>query len=575
MTALLDIRGLQVRYGGFEAVRGLDLSVAPGETVALVGESGCGKSTSALAIMGLLPMDAELAGVASFDGQNLLTLSPAGQRELRGGVISMIFQDSMTSLNPVLTVGRQIIEVLKIHTRLRGHRARERAIELLALVEIPEPERRVDSYPHEFSGGQRQRIAIAMAVACNPRLLIADEPTTALDVAIQGKILELLDRLKTELGMGLLLITHDLGLVGQWADRVAIMLRGTKVEEGTAERIFSAPEHPYTRMLLGAALSVDGTRHYSNSRLAELGDTEAPRQADPRILPFPVPRAVQEAGPAPREPLLTLTDIHAGYVRKDRDVVAVNGVSLEIGRGETLGLVGESGCGKSTLSRAILRVQPVSAGRILFEGRDITHLPERELHAVRPRMQMIFQDPHASLNPRHRVIDIMHATLSVNGMTNATERHKRIIEITDRVQLPTASLERYPHEFSGGQKQRIGIARALLLRPSLLICDEPASSLDLPIRAQVLNLLGDLKAEFGLSYLFISHDLSVVRYMADRVAVMRHGKIVELGDHQQIWERPQDPYTRSLIDAVPHAGLRRPRAGDTPAPIAASRAATP
>ena len=551
---LLTLSGLKVRYGDLDAVRSLDLTVAAGETVALVGESGCGKSTSALAVMGLLPPEATVEGEVLFEGQNILDLSPQGLRRLRGGAISMVFQDSMTSLNPVLSVGAQIEETLKIHTGLSGKAAHRRAVELLELVEIPDAERRVNDFPHQFSGGQRQRVAIAMAVACKPRLLIADEPTTALDVAIQARILELLDRLKRELGMALLLITHDLGLVGQWADRTAIMLKGVKIEEGPTESVFAHPKEAYTQVLLGAALSLDGDTHYRTTRLAEMPvHDNADHENAPRaqVIELPTPPGLP--------PLLSLRNIHTHYAGKDRAVAAVNGVSFDVARGETLGLVGESGCGKSTLSRTILRLVPSSSGQILFDGKDITRLNESALKPFRRRMQMIFQDPYASLNPRHRIGDIMEATLSANGVTEALERRQRIAEVIDRVRLPAQATERYPHEFSGGQRQRIGIARALLLRPALLICDEPASSLDLPIRAQVLNLLSDLKAEFGLSLLFISHDLSVVRYMADRVLVMQKGRIVEQGDHQDIWDRPQHPYTRRLIDAVPSLKLRNTR----------------
>jgi peptide/nickel transport system ATP-binding protein len=550
MSALLDVRGLEVRYGAAQAVQRLDLTVNAGETVALVGESGCGKSTSALALIGLLPRSAHTAGQALFEGRDLLAIDAEELRQLRGAAVSMVFQDSATSLNPVMTVGRQIEETLRLHAGLKGAAARARAVELLELVEIPRAAQRVDHFPHQFSGGQRQRVAIAMAVACRPRLLIADEPTTALDVAIQGRILELLDRMKRELGMGLLLITHDLGLVAQWADRVAIMQAGLKVEDGTVDRIVSAPAHPYTKRLLAAVLGIDEERHYDNSRLS--GPVSAPGDA---VVPFPVPRETR--ADAPGDVLLELAGVEAAYHQDGRIVPAVRGVDLTIRKGETLGLVGESGCGKSTLSRLILRLQPVTAGHIRFDGEDITRLGERELRPVRPRLQMMFQDPHAALNPRRRVIDIMHRTLIVGGVGNAIERNRRILEIADRVGLAANSLERFPHEFSGGQKQRICIARALLPRPSLVICDEPASSLDLPIRAQVLDLLADLKAEYGLSYLFISHDLSVVRYMADRVAVMNAGRIVETGDYRQIWHDPRDAYTRQLITAIPHYGLRR------------------
>ena len=543
MTALLDIRGLQVCYSQFAAVRDLSIAMESGETLALVGESGCGKSTSALAMMGLLPGGAQVSGKVLLQGKDILTMPVAQLRRLRGKDISMVFQDSMTSLNPVLTVGAQIVEALRLHEDISVAEARKRAVKLLELVEIPKAAERVGNYPHQFSGGQRQRVAIAMAIACRPKLLIADEPTTALDVTVQRRILELLDRLKRELSMGLLLITHDLGLVGQWADRVAIMLQGAKVEEGAPGSIFAAPRDPYTRVLLGAALNLDSARHYRTTRLAELG---RPVAELPAAAVRPPAAEVANGGP-----LLSVEGIHAHYASRGGAVAAVNGVTFDIQRGETVGLVGESGCGKSTLSRTILRLLPSSGGRILFEGTDITRLGDAQLKPFRPRMQMIFQDPYASLNPRHRIGEIMQATLKTNGVRDAKERRARIAELIDRVRLTADTLDRFPHEISGGQRQRVGIARALLLRPSLLICDEPASSLDLPIQAQVLNLLAELKAEFNLSYLFISHDLSVVRYMADRVIVMQAGRIVEQGGHGEIWEHATHAYTRKLIAAMP------------------------
>ena len=558
MSALLSLSGLKVHYGGFDAVRGLDLTVAAGETVALIGESGCGKSTSALAIMGLLPREARVEGEILFDGRNLRDLSPDALRRLRGGDIAMVFQDSMSALNPVLTVGAQIAESLRLHEGLTGKAAHERAIDLLELVEVPDARHRVNDYPHQFSGGQRQRVAIAMAVACKPRLLIADEPTTALDVTIQARIIALLDRLKRELNMGLLLITHDLGLVHQWADRTAIMLKGVKIEDGPTERIFNQPEQAYTRVLLGAALSLDGEAHYRNTRLAEMtGNGQV--TAATHVAPRPVV-------PDTSGPLLSLHDLRVHYAGRGKGLAAVDGVSFDIARGETVGLVGESGCGKSSLSRAILRLLPTSAGRIVFDGADITRLSDKALKPFRPRLQMAFQDPYAALNPRHRVGDILDGILAANGVKDRSLCRRRILETLAQVQLPAQAIDKFPHEFSGGQRQRIGIARAILLRPDLLICDEPTSSLDLPIRAQMLNLLSDLKAELGLSLLFISHDLSVVRYMADRVLVMKQGRIVEEGNHRDIWAQPRHPYTRSLIDAVPRlkqaSPLQSPHTGD-------------
>jgi peptide/nickel transport system ATP-binding protein len=553
--ALLDVRQLDVQFGGQRAVRGLDFSIAPGETLALVGESGCGKSSTALALMRLLPAEACVGGQILFEGRDLATLPASALRALRGNAVSMIFQEPMTSLNPVLTVGYQLIEVLRRHQGLSAAAARERALELLELVRIPEPQRRIDDYPHALSGGQRQRVMIAIAVANRPRLLIADEPTTALDVTIQAQILELLDSLRREFAMALLLITHDLGVVGQWADRVAVMHDGLIVEQGAAEQLFTAPRHPYTRGLLGASLGLAGDQHYRTQRLPEIGSALDP-VSGARLFTLDRGRTVASvsapAAPEPaRHPLLQLQDLEVRYPGAHGPVRAVDGVSFDIAAGETVGLVGESGCGKSTLGKAILRLVDASAGRIVFDGCDVTRLDGKKLRPFRRRVQMVFQDPYASLNPRHSVAAILDAALRVHGVDTRQERERRARRIIDQVGLPATALGRYPHEFSGGQRQRIGIARALVLEPALLVCDEPVSALDVSIQAQVLNLLVDLKRELGLSYLFISHDLSVVRYIADRVLVMNDGRIVESGDHRSIWRAPAHPYTRSLIAAVP------------------------
>ncbi|MCW2474928.1 ABC transporter ATP-binding protein [Candidatus Symbiopectobacterium sp. NZEC151] len=554
MTSLLTINDLRVTFPGHEAVRGLNLTLNAGETLALVGESGCGKSATALSLMRLLPDSARLQGEILFDGQNLLTLSDAQMRQRRGNQLSMIFQEPMTSLNPVLSIGQQIVETLHVHQQLTPAAARKRAIELLDLVRIPEPARRVDDYPHNLSGGQRQRVMIAMAVACQPRLLIADEPTTALDVTIQAQILALLDRLRRELSMGLLLITHDLGLVSQWADRVAVMYAGQKVEEAPTAQLFSAPQHPYTRGLLGTSLHMDQDMHYRDSRLPEIHhQQDAQGSAFTLLTPPPLVHSPRQTD---QQPLLSLRDVHTEYQTAQGTVSAVNGISLDIHPGETLGLVGESGCGKSTLSKTILRLLPTSQGSIIFDGEDITHHKASRLASLRQRVQMIFQDPYASLNPRHSIQHILETPLVVHGMGSRAERQRAVREILDKVGLPQRSLERYPHEFSGGQRQRIGIARALVIRPSLVICDEPVSALDVSIQAQILNLLVELKNEMGLALLFISHDLAVVRYIADNVMVMHNGNCVEQGDSYRIWHQPQHPYTRKLIDAVPGATPR-------------------
>ncbi|MBM2766519.1 ABC transporter ATP-binding protein [Burkholderia anthina] len=564
MATLLEVRDLCVGFGAHDAVRGVSFDIAAGETLALVGESGCGKSATALSLMRLVPEPGRVTGSIRFDGQDLLALKPARMRDLRGRQISMIFQEPMTSLNPVLPIGAQIVETLRQHAPLSRRAAHARAVELLDLVRLPEPQRRVFDYPHELSGGQRQRVMIAIAVACRPRLLIADEPTTALDVTIQSHILALLDTLRRELSMSLLLITHDLGVVADHADRVAVMLAGRKVEEAPAAELFARPRHAYTRGLLGASLNLADDLHYRGWTLPEIrhgasdaegGFTVVPRAArtTPYVSPVPAVSATRTPAANDPPPLLAVRNLSVDYAQRQSrtPLRAVDDVSFDIARGESVGLVGESGCGKSTLSRAILRVAPVAQGEIRLNGTDLVPLDERALRPLRRQVQMVFQDPYASLNPRRTVEQILDTTLAVNGVTDAAARRSRVRTILERVRLPSTALGRFPHEFSGGQRQRIAIARALVLEPSLLICDEPVSALDVSIQAQILNLLVDLKAQLGLAFLFISHDLSVVRYIADRVHVMQRGRIVESGDHLELWRAPRHPYTRTLLDAIP------------------------
>ncbi|MCV6796953.1 ABC transporter ATP-binding protein [Achromobacter ruhlandii] len=555
MSTLIDIQGLNVAFPGHQAVNGLDLRIAAGETLALVGESGCGKSTTALALLGLLPRHARASGRILFEGRDLLALPERQRCALRGDRIAMIFQEPMTSLNPVLTLGQQIGEALRLHRGASARAARQRAIELLDLVRVPEPQRRVDDYPHLLSGGQRQRAMIATAIACEPALLVADEPTTALDVTVQAQILRLLDDLRSALGMGLLLITHDLAVVGDWADRVAVMVNGEKVEEGAAATLLARPRHPYTQGLLGASLRLDDATHYRQRRLPEIRTRLDPASGRPvfgLVTPPRVAAANDAAVGDPHPlPLMQVRDLRVDYVTRQGAKRAVDGVSFQIAAGETLGLVGESGCGKSTLSRTLVRLLAPAAGQILLRGHDTARLDRRGLAAYRQSVQMIFQDPYASLNPRHTVGDILESALRIHHIADRQERRRRIAHMLDAVGLPSGALARYPSEFSGGQRQRIGIARALVLRPSLVICDEPVSALDVSVQAQILNLLVDLKAEFNLSYLFISHDLSVVHYLADRVLVMHAGRIVEEGPNATLWRAPRHPYTRSLIDALP------------------------
>ncbi len=551
---LLDVRDLNVYFkgsqGSFHAVKNLNLHINRQETLALVGESGCGKSTTALALLRLLAPGATLDGRIEFAGTDLLALPIKAMRKLRGKEISMIFQEPMTSLNPVHTIGQQIVETLRLHERLSASGARQRALELLDLVRIAEPQRRIDDYPHSLSGGQRQRAMIAMAVACQPSLLIADEPTTALDVTIQSEILELLDRLRRELAMGVLLITHDLGVVSQWADRVAVMYDGEKVEEGPTASLFATPTHAYTKGLMGASLHGGTTPHYTESRLPEIITERDPVSRTLQFVLHTPIRHPRRAAIQPN-PLLSVQNLYTNYPTRQGVMHAVENVSFNINAGESVGLVGESGSGKSTLCKTLIRLLTPASGNIVFDGLDVATLKERALKPWRRRVQMVFQDPYASLNPRRTVFDILDTVLRVHNVRSPLERHRQIALMLDRVGLPANAGNRYPNEFSGGQRQRIGIARALILKPELVICDEPVSALDVSVQAQILNLLVELKEDFNLSYFFISHDLAVVRYIADKVLVMHQGKIVESGGHREIWDHPQHPYTRSLIESIP------------------------
>ena len=562
---LLRIDDLVVRYDGQALIHGIGFTVAAGERVALVGESGCGKSTTALAIAGLLPDNAHASGRISFEGTDLLTMTRQERRRLQGDCIGMIFQEPLTSLNPVLRIGEQITEVLRQHRDIDAREARQRAGELLEQVHMPRPWQVLDEYPHLLSGGQRQRVMIAIAIACNPRLLIADEPTTALDVTTQAQILALLDELCRDLNMGLLLITHDLGVVAEQADRVLVMHDGRVLESATTADLFTHPAHPYSRGLLGASLRKDTPRHYSRERLAEIHVTPRVQGghdfslSDTALAPVAA-NAIKLA--RADTPLLAVRGLSKTFHRGGEPLLAVRDVSFDLWPGETLGLVGQSGCGKSTLGRILLRLLREDRGTLRLHGEDISAFPERQLKPFRRQAQMVFQDPYGSLNPRHTVGEILDSVQRLHLDLNRGARLKAALEMLDAVGLPADSLQRYPHEFSGGQRQRIGIARALVLRPSLIICDEPVSALDVSVQAQVLNLLVDLRQAYGLSYLFISHDLSVVRYIADRVMVMNEGQIVESGLADEIWLAPQHPYTRSLIDAVPGRPSPAARAPD-------------
>ncbi len=540
--ALLSVEDLRVRFateeGEVEAVGGVSFELTPGEVLAIVGESGSGKSVTAQTILGLTDSrNARIDGSARFEGHELIGAGEAELRKVRGAGIAMIFQDPMTSLNPVYRVGAQIVEAIRAHRPQTGKaEARELAVELLDSVGIPDPNRRVDAYPHEFSGGMRQRAMIAMALSAEPRVLIADEPTTALDVTVQAQILELLRRLHSERDLATILITHDLGVVAEVADRVLVMHEGRIVERGGLDEIFYAPQDPYTRKLLDAAVRLD--------------------QAPPL-------RPTRGEGP-----LLEVTDLVKHFplrrgllIEREVDRVrAVDGVSFSVARGETLGLVGESGSGKSTLSRTVLQLLAPTSGSVRFEGREIAGLSRREMRPLRAEMQMVFQDPYASLNPRKRIGQIVGEPLRLQGGASGAELRGQVQELLERVGLPPAHYQRYPHEFSGGQRQRIGIARALALRPKLIVADEPVSALDVSIQAQILDLLADLQDDFGLTYVFIAHDIGVVRHVSDRIAVMHEGRVVEQGPADQVCERPADAYTKKLLAAVPVPDPRESRA---------------
>ena len=522
MSALLRARDLDVSFGAFAATRKVSFDIAPGETVALVGESGSGKSVTALSVLKLLPPAASLSGSIRFDGQELIGASDAALRQVRGNQVGMIFQEPMSSLNPVHTIGRQVAEVLMLHQGLRPNAARGRAVALLEAVGLPDPARRLDDYPHQLSGGQRQRVMIAMALANDPKLLIADEPTTALDVTVQAQILTLLKTLQQRNGMAMLFITHDLAIVRRIADRVCVMKNGEIVETGPVETIFANPQHAYTRHLL--ATEPRGTA------LAPLDDAPKVIEADNLKVWFPIKRG-----------LLRRT---IGHIR------AVDGISLAIRKGETLGVVGESGSGKSSLGYALLRLIP-SKGRILVLGQAVNDRSWRALRPLRKHMQIVFQDPFGSLSPRLSVSQIVEEGLLVHmPRLKAAERAEKVAAALREVGLDPETANRYPHEFSGGQRQRIAIARALVLEPDLIVLDEPTSALDVSIQAQVIDLLRAVQQKRGLSYLFISHDLKVVRALAHRLIVMRNGLVVEEGLAAEIFAAPREDYTRQLMAAA-------------------------
>ena len=611
-SPLLDIRDLhtdiEIRSGVVHALSGVDLHVNPGETLGIVGESGSGKTMTALSLMGLLPPGGSVSsGQIILDGQDLTKLALKEKRKLRGTKVGMIFQDPLTSLNPTMKIGLQVCEPLRVHEKLSKKEALERAVEILKRVGMPRPEVVINNYPHQLSGGMRQRVMIAMALVCKPRILIADEPTTALDVTTQMQILDLIDELRDEYQMGVILITHDLGVVAEHTDRVAVMYAGRIVETAPTKTLFTEPKHRYTSSLMAALperalaagtklfsipgappsltnlpvgcrfaarclwatnecragypdLSGDDTHTFSCFHPVQEGD-ESPAALQAKL---DTQKNGDEAG-AQQAPLVSskvLLDVKeasreyesagSGFFKRDKGVVsAVDRVSITVKKGETYGLVGESGCGKSTMGRLIAGLERPSGGAIELDGRDLATLKGRDAVTIHRDVQMMFQDSYAAMDPRMRIDQILAEPMSIQKTGNARQIAERIMEIIEQVGLTEEILDRYPHEFSGGQLQRIGFARSLTLAPDLIVADEPVSALDVSVQAQVLNLMKDLQAELGLSYLFISHDLAVVQYMADCIGVMYLGRIVEEGPAKEVVENPKHPYTKALIDSIP------------------------
>ena len=594
--AVVEIENLRTYFhtdeGVVRAVDDISLSVDEGRTLGIVGESGSGKSVTSLSIMRLLAPTARIeSGRIALLGRDLVGLPEPEMRRLRGKEISMIFQEPMTSLNPVFTVGAQVAEVIRLHQKMSKADARQRTIELFDEVGIPDPQQRVDTYPHQMSGGQKQRVMIAMALSCNPKLLIADEPTTALDVTIQAQILDILRRLRDRRGMAILFITHDLGVIAEIADDVAVMFDGKIVEYGPILDIYTAGKHPYTRGLLACRPRLDSNlkrlptvndfmetrerdgvvevveKKLDDARLEALRTTGRGRLLHPRdelaAMGHPWEQGHHSHDTTTvddqTQPLLQIDDLKVYFpVRKGvlarvvDHVKAVDGVSFRVYPGQTLGLVGESGCGKTTIGRAILRLVEPTAGRVTFDGQDLLALSGTALRQMRRRMQIIFQDPYGSLNPRMTVESTLVEPMVIHGVGGSrTDRRDRAAALLEEVDMETMHLQRYPHEFSGGQRQRICIARAIAIEPEFLICDEPVSALDVSVQAQVINLLKDLQERHGLTYIFVSHDLSVVKFMADMMAVMNEGRIVEFGPSENIYADPQEDYTKRLIDATP------------------------
>ncbi|MCK4177340.1 ABC transporter ATP-binding protein [Aciditerrimonas ferrireducens] len=639
--AVLEIEDLQVEFtmrsGRVRAVDGVSLKVRAGEALGLVGESGCGKTTTGLAVMQLLPVGGRIVGGSiRLQGRELVGLREQELCQIRGAEVGMVFQDPQTSLNPTMRIGRQIAEAVWVHRGCSWRDASARALEVLELVGMPRPEERLEAYPHQLSGGLRQRVVIAMALACEPKLLIADEPTTALDVTIQAQILDLIDDLRQRLGMAVVLVTHDMGVIAGRTERTTVMYAGKVVEEAATDQLFRSPRHRYTEALLASVprldqprgerlraipgLPPDLSKAFDGCRFAprcpaaqadclagepplvplgpalvacrhpvapaeeEASSSEATRDGAPGAIPIEsavgapgvagdqvaVPAAAHGSAPGEQDgeratPLLELASVVKEYplggaLRRGRGVVhAVSGVSLAVAPAEVVALVGESGCGKTTVGRLAVALEQPTRGTIRFEGADLGRLRGERRREARRRLQMMFQDPYSSLDPRMRVETILKEPLAIQGIGNRQERERRIRAILDEVGLPVTALDRYPHELSGGQRQRVGLARALVLEPSLIVADEPVSALDVSVQAQVLNLLAELQGRYRLAMVFVTHDLAVARFVADRVGVMYLGKLVEVGPAEEVFDRPAHPYTQALLDAVPQPDPARER----------------